>query len=192
MDVNTLIRNRRSVFTSQFSGEKIDDNFVEEILENGNWAPNHYHTEPWRFIVFSDEGKATLMSELARLYKNHSGDSFNEAKYQKYEARVNQISHAVCLVLNKSNKPNLPVREEVAAVACAAQNILLSVAAQPHLGAYWSTGSLVYLEEFAEFLELEENQECLGIIYLGVKKEGGIEPQSSRKPISMKTKWITK
>ncbi len=61
LQVNELIRTRRSVFPDQLDKDKIiPDAIVWQLLENANWAPNHKKTEPWRFMVFSgDEKKKT-------------------------------------------------------------------------------------------------------------------------------------
>ncbi|MFT5724922.1 MAG: nitroreductase [Bacteroidia bacterium] len=191
MDVHQLIRNRRSVYPGQYSGALIEDGIIREIMENANWAPNHYHTEPWRFIIFKNEGLKRLMKTLAEMYKTHSGDAFNEAKYQRYFARANQVSHAIVIVVEKSEKPGLPEIEEIEAVACSVQNILLTVSSTPNIGGYWSSGILVYLPEFAEFLGLKENQSCLGTVYLGTLKPNAIKPQSTRKPVGDKIQWVT-
>jgi nitroreductase len=192
MNVNEVIRNRRSIYPGQYSGELIDDSIIHEIMENANWAPNHYHTEPWRFIIFKNDGLKRLMQTFADLYKSNSGESFNEAKYNKYEARASQVSHAIIVVVEKSDKPGLPEIEEIEAVACAVQNMLLTISSIPNIGGYWSSGLLVYLPEFAAFLGLKENQSCLGTVYLGCLKKDAISPQSTRTPIGDKIQWVTR
>ena len=192
MDVHQLIRNRRSIYPSQYSGEIIEDSIIHDIMENANWAPNHYHTEPWRFIIYKDAGLKKLMNKLAELYKKHAGDAFNQAKYERYAARANQVSHAIVVAVDVCEKPNLPEIEEIEAVACSVQNILLTASSYEHIGGYWSSGMLVYLPEFAEFLGLKDNQTCLGTVYLGSLKKDAITPKSTRKPIGEKIQWVTK
>lgn len=192
MDVHQLIRNRRSIYPGQYSGKTIDDSIIHDIMENANWAPNHYHTEPWRYIIFKDAGLIRLMETLAELYKEHSGDNFNEAKYQRYAARANQVSHAIVVVVDISDKPNLPEVEEICAVACSVQNILLTASSYSNIGGYWSSGMLVYLPEFAEFLGLADNQTCLGTVYLGSLKKDAIQAKSTRRPVGEKIQWVTK
>ncbi len=190
MDINKLIQSRRSIYPSQYSGKKVRKSVIKQLLENANWAPNHYHTEPWRFIVFENNGLKRLMSTLSELYKQHSGEAFNDSKYARYAARAKQVSHAIVVVVDKSDKPNLPAIEEIEAVACAVQNMLLTISADPTIGGYWSTGMLVYLQEFADFLELDDNQICAGIVYVGTLKENAIQPKSKRGPVEEKTTWI--
>jgi len=172
MDIDTLIRKRRSIYTGQMSGDKIPDEVITRMLENANWAPNHYHTEPWRFRVYADDGRKHLMDALAVIYKLYvPEEKFSQAKFDKYELRKSQISHAIVISVNQSHRPDLPEVEEICATACAVQNMWLTLATVKNAGGYWSTGSLVYTKEFAEFADLHEDEVCLGIFYAGMKKE---------------------
>ena len=51
-EINRLIRERRSVYPAQYSGEKVDDSIIEQMLENANWAPNHKKNRTLAFHRF--------------------------------------------------------------------------------------------------------------------------------------------
>ena len=38
MDINQIIKERRSTFPKEFNGEVIDDSVIEQLLENAQWA----------------------------------------------------------------------------------------------------------------------------------------------------------
>ena len=176
MDIDNIIQGRRSSFPAQYSGDKIPERVVLHLLENANWAPTHYHTEPWRFKVFADGGLNRLMDALAAIYKERTPEeAFSQAKFEKYTDRKSKGSHAIVIVMKKSLRPDLPEVEEVCATACAVQNMWLTLANYPQYGGYWSTGHLVYTDEFREFLHLEEDEMCLGIFYLGSLREDARE-----------------
>ncbi len=40
-EVDQLIRQRRSVYPKDYTGEIVSDKIISQILENANWAPNH-------------------------------------------------------------------------------------------------------------------------------------------------------
>ena len=68
ISMNLAIRNRRSVFVSQFdNNRKIPDEIILEILQNANSAPTHKLTEPWRFTVFSGKGLEVLGTKQAAI-----------------------------------------------------------------------------------------------------------------------------
>jgi nitroreductase len=83
-EVNELMRSRRSVFPKDYTGEKIDDFIIKQMLENANWAPTHKLTEPWRFVVFTGDGLKKLAAFQSELYKQvtQAKGSFNEKKYE--------------------------------------------------------------------------------------------------------------
>lgn len=56
IEVSNLIKNRFSWYPAQMkSNAKIPDESIWKLLELANYAPNHKRTEPWRFVVFSEE-----------------------------------------------------------------------------------------------------------------------------------------
>jgi nitroreductase len=187
-ELNTMIRERRSVFPKDYTGQRIEDGVIVELLENANWAPTHKFTEPWRFKVFCDEGLQAFAKKQADYYydRNYGTDKFLDKKYKKLLSSPLKSSHIVSIGMHRSKDVLLPEIEEVSAVACAVQNILLSAHAYG-LGAYWSTGGLTYVEGAKAFFDLGDEDTLLGFIYLGVKSS---QPQTStRQPIADKVTW---
>jgi nitroreductase len=183
-----LIRSRRSVFTNQFvPGKKIPDQIIHEILENADWAPNHKHTEPWRFMVFSGKGLEKLASFQSELYRKTAGEKFKEDKFNKLASNPLLCSHIISIGLKRSQETEIPEVEEIAAVACAVQNIYLSVTAFG-LGGYWTTGGVTYLPEAKSFFQLDQKDRLMGFFYLGYVKVPSA--RGVRRPIGEKTIWI--
>ncbi len=186
--INDVIRSRRSVFPDQLeAGKPVDDAIIHEILTNATWAPNHGKQEPWQFTVFSGEGLQKLADFQADLYKQESGPNFKQITYDKLLANPLKASHVIALGMKRSTNPNIPEVEDVAAVACAVQNIYLSVTAYG-LGGYWTSGGVTYKPNAKEFFGLGENDKLLGFFYIGhvaLPTTGG-----SRAPIEQKTTWV--
>lgn len=187
-EINRLIRNRRSVFPKQFiPGKPISDAIVQDILENARWAPNHGHTEPWHFVVFSGEGLKTLARFQSELYKETAGANFKEANYQKLQTNPLLASHIIAIGMKRDPNHKQPEVEEIAAVACAVENIYLSVTAYG-LGGYWTTGGVTYNEKAKPFFGLGEEDRLLGFFYLG--HIAVPSPQAKRKPLEEKVVWV--
>ena len=55
--INDIIRNRRSIYPSQYNNEPVKDSFILELLNNANMAPSHKLTQPWRFKVLQNNAK---------------------------------------------------------------------------------------------------------------------------------------
>jgi nitroreductase len=186
--INHLIRNRRSVFPAQFiAGKKVDDIIINEILENATWAPNHGQTEPWHFVVFTGEGLKRFAQFSGELFKEQSGDHFNEAKYHKLTTQPLLASHIIAICMKRSLARRIPEIEEIEAVACAVQNIYLSVTAYG-LGGYWTTGGITYNEKAKPFFGLEEEDKLLGFFYIG--HVAIPSPQGKRRSLEEKVEWV--
>src|SRR5919112_4772451 len=59
-DALTAIKTRRSV--KEYNQTEIPREWIEELLDAAHWAPNHKLTHPWRFHVFTGEGRERLVS----------------------------------------------------------------------------------------------------------------------------------
>jgi len=187
-DFNLLIKTRRSVFPDQFdTTRKVPDEIIKQIIENATWAPNHGQTEPWEFSVFTGEGLKKFAAFQSELYKEDAGINFNEGKYIKLQQQPLKASHIVSIGMKRTTTKNIPEIEDIEAVACAVQNIYLSVAAYG-LGGYWTTGGVTYLEKSKYFFGLEEKDKLLGFFYIAYVSIPS--PPAKRKPLEEKMKWI--
>ncbi len=186
--LNELIRNRRSVFPKQFvAGKPVEDSIVEQILINATWAPNHGQTEPWEFTVFSGEGLKKFASFQSELYKQTSGENFLQGTYEKLQNTPLLASHIIALCMKRTTTKRIPEIEDIEAVACAVQNIYLSVSAYG-LGGYWTSGGVTYKQEAKSFFGLGEEDKLLGFFYIGHVEVPS--PSAKRKPLEEKVKWI--
>jgi nitroreductase len=186
---NELARNRRSTFPDQFeAGKKVDDQIINEILTNATWAPNHGQMEPWHFTVFTGEGLKTLANFQSELYKEEAGENFKEITYKKLQTNPLKASHVIAIGMKRTTTKKIPEVEDLAAVACAAQNIYLSVTAYG-LGGYWTTGGVTYKENAKSFFGLGEQDKLMGFFYIGhvaIPSAG-----ATRLPLEEKSTWIT-
>jgi nitroreductase len=189
-EINKLIQTRRSIYPAQYSGERVDDKIIQQMLENANWAPNHKHTEPWRFIVFTDKGLDQLGKFQAEIYKqvSTSKGNFDESKMENLRNKPLTASHVIAIGMKRDEKQSIPEVEEVAAVAAAVQNMQLTASAY-RVGCYWGSGGITYMEEAKKALALEKEDKLLGFLYVGMPKEG-FWPEGKRRPINDKINWV--
>jgi len=186
--ITELIRSRRSVFTQQFeAGKRIPDEIIWQALENANWAPNHKFTEPWRFTVFTGEGLQKLAEQQAAIYKQYAGSKFKQNKYEGMLVTPQQCSHVIAIGCKRSTD-QLPEIEEVAAVACAVQNIYLTISAYDNIGGYWSTGGITFIEEAKPLFGLGPDDLLMGFFYLGYVKTPSVS--GKRRPVQEKVTWV--
>jgi nitroreductase len=186
-EINELIRNRRSTFPKQYAeGKKIDDAIVEQVLENATWAPSHGNIQPWKFIVFTGEGLQTLASFQSELYKETTPDNFKEATYNNLKETPLKASHIIAICLKRDPNKKFPEQEEIAAVACAVQNMYLTITAYG-VGGYWTTSGITYREKAKDFFGLGEDDKLMGFFYIG--EIAVPSPEKSRSPKEDKIEW---
>src|SRR5690606_17505299 len=123
-EFNQLIKERRSTFQNGFTGEKVDDTIVRQMLENANWAPTHKLTEPWRFVVYTGDGLKQLAERQASYYKTYTqaDGSYKEERYQNLLTKPMLSSHIIVIGMKRDEKKSVPEIEEAGAVFCAVQN----------------------------------------------------------------------
>lgn len=189
-ELNALIHQRRSIFPQDYTGEKVKDDVVVQILENARWAPTHKLTEPWRFLVFTGDGikaLAKFQSELYRTVTEKDG-TFKEGNYQKLMSKPLLSSHIIAILMLRDERNSLPEIEEAGAVFCAIQNMYLTATVYG-VGCYLSTGGVTYFPEAREFFGLGEGDRLIGFFHLGIPKKA--YPPSRRKPLEEVCHWIT-
>lgn len=183
--LSRIIKRRRSIFPVSYTEQEVPVEVIKQILDSANYAPTHKLTQPWRFIVFRNEGKAKLGQELARLYKETT--PANQFLQKKYDSILEKAGQASCIItLNAAlNSDKVPEWEELAALACAVQNMALTAEAL-NVGAYWSSPGMI--ADLKDYLNLGEQEKCFGLFYMGYHNEEPREAQ--RSPIEDKIKWI--
>jgi nitroreductase len=186
---DTLIKNRRSVFPQDYTGEKVDDLIVKKILESALWAPSHKLTQPWRFIVYSGGGLKLLAEKQATLYKKvtEADGTFKEERYQNLLTKPLLSSHIVAVMMKRDERKSVPEIEEIGAVFCAVENMYLSTTAYG-VGGYLSTGGITYFEDAKELFGLAHEDKLLGFFHIGIPKR---TPSAlKRKTFEEVVQWI--
>ncbi len=186
--LNKLIRQRRAIFPPAFDQTRpIARQIIDQILENANWAPTHRMTEPWRFLVFQGKALDRLGDYLGEQYKQQTQESsFSEKKLEKTRENPRRSACVIAVCMQRDPENGLPEWEEIAAVACAVQNMWLTCTAYG-IGSYWSTPASIL--NAGDWLGLPEGQKCLGLFYMGYPKDGTF-PEGKRRPVEEKIRWM--
>lgn len=187
-EIIEIIKNRRTIYPENFSSRLVQKEVIEKLLTSAIWAPTHGKTQPWRFTVFQEEGRLKLSDKLAELYRlNYTEEAFNELKFNKLKNRPLLSTAIIAVCMKRDPTHRIPEIEEIEAVACAVQNLLLTATAYG-IGSFWSTPKVINDTKMNAFLSLDKEDKCLGLIYLGYTNEQW--PKGQRKPIEYVTDWI--
>jgi hypothetical protein len=140
-------------------------------------------------VVYAGEKVSEFCRQHADLYQQHvPAEKFMPEKFEKLKHMGDLASHVVIAIMQRGNLPNIPVLEEIAAAACAVQNILLGATARG-IASYWGSGGMAYHPAMKNFLKLQEEDLVLGIIYLGYSDK--ILTGRRNSPIHAKITYLT-
>lgn len=179
-----IIKSRRSIFPESFIEKEIPNEIIEQILESANYAPTHKLTQPWRFTVLTGNAKTRLGQELGEIYKAQvPAEKFLQKKIDSFADKTSKS--AVVIAINMALSGALPEWEELAATACAVQNVALT-AESLNVGGYWSSPPLI--DHLGPFLHLQPNEKCIGLFYMGYHDAEARDAR--RTPMADKITWI--
>jgi nitroreductase len=137
--------------------------------------------------VFTGEGLKKLADFQSAVYKETAGTDFKEAKYIKLQQNPLKASHIIAIGMKRTTTKNIPEIEDIEAVACAVQNIYLSVTAYG-LGGYWTTGGVTYEDSARSFFGLGDKDKLLGFFYIG--HVAIPSPAAKRSALEEKVNWV--
>lgn len=167
MEVSEVIKTRRSI--GKVKDDMLPKEIIEKIIDSATWAPNRYHTNPWRFYVISGEGRNRLSKVMEEIVLQSGIDVSSEEGAKKLEKERNKPFRAPVIIAVAAkvtvNEKVIPL-EELGATYAAIQNMLLT-AHDLGIASFWKTGKACYSPLMKNFLGLEEKDEVLAFIYLG-------------------------
>lgn len=186
MDVLEAIRTRRSI--GQVTADRPTREEIETILDAATWAPTHYVTQPWRFVVIADDervelGRVMAQSKLRRMIEEGRDVTGEE---EKLIAKALRAPVIIAVGVEPAEGAKVVPIEEIEAGAAAVQNMLLA-AHGIGLGAMWRTGDPAYDPEVLTHLGLSERASLLGFVYVGYPAVSKV--RESHVPFDQVTQW---
>lgn len=196
IDVDNLIaaiKHRRSLGLARLQPREVDPKLIETILDAANWAPSHDETEPWRFTVFTGEGRSVLADAFEAAYReDYPGDRFQQGACDNYRERAWKAPVWIAIGVSPMVRPDGSLQtseeEEALAVACAVQNLHL-VASALGLAGMWNSKFPLTHPRVAEAAGLAASERLLGFVFLGWPAIAW--PKGERRPLSEKVRWVS-
>ena len=140
-----------SVCAQYDSSREVPAESINRALNAAIMAPNHFLSEPWRFYSCGPETKANLCG-------------LNEEK----RAMAEGVPEMMIVSLKTEHEIDAKLGlEDHAAVACATQNFMLSLASEG-IGSKWMTGALgAAPEDVLGAVDAGEGERLIGAIWFG-------------------------
>ena len=137
---------------------------MEKVYKAALRAPDHAWLRPSSFIEVKGDGLNRLSNIFLEYAKNQT-DITNQI-IQKYKNAPFRAPMIIILVNTFKEHPKVPAIEQKLSTATAAQNIMLALNTMNY-SSIWRTGKLAFNKEIQTKLNLSDNQEILGYLYIG-------------------------
>lgn len=154
-----LIRGRRSI--RKFTGQAVEDELIEQIIEAGTWAPSGLNNQPWKVAVIRDPSTKNAIAPLTR-----------------YSGIIE--SAPVLLALFLDTDAGYDRTKDIQAVGAFIQNMLLAVHSLG-LGGVWLGEILKNKDKVSRIVTAPDSFELMAVIALGHPAERG--GKGSRKSV---------
>ena len=137
---------------------------MEKVYKAALRAPDHAWLRPSSFIEVKGDGLNKLSNIFLEYAKNQT--DITDQIIQKYKNAPFRAPMIIILVNTFKDHPKVPAIEQKLSTATAAQNIMLTLNAMNY-SSIWRTGKLAFNKEIQTKLNLSDNQEILGYLYIG-------------------------
>ncbi|MDA1158047.1 MAG: nitroreductase [Planctomycetota bacterium] len=172
--IEEVIRGRRTVHN--FAAELPPFEQIEKAVELARWAPNHRHTEPWRFHHLGPESISAVVDLNAKLVAEKKGAAAGEAKRERWSMIPGWL--VVTSVLSPDDSEL--EKEDYAACCCAIQNLSLYLWSVG-IGVKWTTGAVTRHPDFYRLLSVDPaERQTVGVLWYGYA--ANVAPQK-RQPV---------
>jgi len=169
-----VLHGRRTI--DQFLQTPIPDGLVYEAIEAATWAPNHYVSEPWRFILPGKETVRRIIDLSAEIVTAAKGTELGEHKRRTWSEKPGWL-----IVTCPHCDDALREREDYAACCTAVQNFMLYMW-KAGVGSKWTTGPVTRNPRFFDIIGVNpEATFVVGMLWFGYPK---VTPTQSRTAVN--------
>jgi nitroreductase len=164
---------------------------IATLLAAGMRVPDHGGLRPWHFHVISGQGLQRLSNlyveatteDLLNLAGAIEGENIDEQVLNEKLAKVAKMPFRAPMIIvvstHYAEHSKIPKQEQLITAGCCAQAMQMAAYTLGY-GAIWRTGNLAYNDNVKKGLELEENNDIIGFLYIGTStKVANIKPPKS-------------
>jgi len=164
-DALELLQTRRSVKPVELSAPGPSDAEIDILLTIASRVPDHGKLVPWRFIVFSGEGRTRAGDAIAKAFITR----YPDAKPDQVEFERTRLARAplvIAVVSRAAPHVKIPEWEQILSAGAAAMNLVLAAHALGY-AATWITEWYAYDRVALDALGLAPHEKIAGFVHIG-------------------------
>lgn len=167
MDVRKAILTRKTV--QRYSTDPIPDGCIDRALECAVRAPNHKLTNPWRFTRVGPKTREKIVAlgiQIKADKASRKGRELTPEYIEKLRSKLGN-SPGLLVVSQVLDDDEFRRKEDYASIACAIQNLSLSLWSEG-VGSKWATGGVTRHAETYEITGIDPDREqIVGFVWIG-------------------------
>jgi len=140
---------------------------LHEIISAGMRAPDHGGLQPWHFTVIKDSGLERLAQLFVETLTQQGADLAKINKAAKMPFRAPLI---IVISTNYQKHEKVPEKEQLITAGCSTHAMQMAATALGY-GAMWRTGILSEEPHVKSGLNIGEEQDIVGFLYIGSKSK---------------------
>jgi len=182
-----LLLRRRSTKAAMLGDPGPTPQQLETILTAAARVPDHKKLEPWRFIVFEGDARATFGRVLLKACLAEEKETPSAARLETERTRFLRAPTVIAVISRVTPNPGAPEWEQVLSCGAACFNLCIAANALG-FGTCWITEWYSYSPAVRAGLRLAANEKMAGFVYIGTAKEG--QPDRERPQLAkIVTRW---
>jgi nitroreductase len=164
-----LLLRRRSASAKGLGEPGPSEEQVQLILQAGVRVPDHGKLAPWRFLLFSGEGRAEFGALLARIIAEREPDA-GDFRLEMERKRFLRAPLVIGVISSPNAGKPVPEWEQRLSSGAVCQNMVIAATALG-FGVQWITEWYAYDEAVNQALGLAEQERVAGYLYFGSRTE---------------------
>jgi len=165
-----LLLKRRSAKPAMLADPGPTSEQLTTILTAATRVPDHKKLEPWRFIVFEGEARATFGRVLLKACLAEEKETPTAGRLEMERMRLLRSPTVIAVISRATPNPAAPEWEQVLSCGAACFNLCLAATALG-FGTCWITEWYAYSPGVRAALKLAANERIAGFVYIGTAKE---------------------
>ncbi|MED1799185.1 ABC transporter substrate-binding protein [Brevibacillus porteri] len=138
----------------------------------------HYAKEPWRFILFMEEGRRTFAEAVMLAYSKEEVEKWGEKMMHQYC----ELMQAHLLIVIEADPRQKQFEDAFSAAAAFIQNLQL-LAWERKVGVVWKTNDYNWHPKFLQAVGVKRGERVVGTLHLGYFSDNKVPRPKMRTPI---------
>ena len=164
-DALQLLKTRRSVKPMEMSGPAPADAEIDTLLTIASRVPDHGKLTPWRFIVFTGEGRIAAGQVIADVFaKNRADATADQIEFERQ--RLTRAPLVIAVVSRAATHAKIPMWEQELSAGASAMSLVLAAHTMGY-AASWLTEWYAYDRAVLDGLGLAPTERIAGFVHIG-------------------------